>query len=63
MPIPQHVDIFHLTREMPPSDKTALQCVIEVAEEKMRLEKEAEALAVMESDGRWEVKPRVGMKK
>lgn len=30
VPIPDHVDIFHLTREMPASDKSALQCVMEV---------------------------------
>lgn len=46
MPIPDHVDIFHLKREMPPSDKTALECVMEVDQQRIRLEKEAELLAL-----------------
>lgn len=45
LPIPEHVDIFHLKREMPPSDKTALECVMEADEQRIRLEKEAEYLA------------------
>jgi len=49
-PIPEHVDIFHLKREMPPSDKSALECVLEVDEEKHRLEKEAEELALRNTD-------------
>ncbi|XP_076623981.1 ATP-binding cassette sub-family F member 2 [Colletes latitarsis] len=48
VPIPQQIDIFHLTREMPASDKTALECVMEVDEERVRLEKLAEEL--MECD-------------
>lgn len=34
VPIPDHVDIFHLSEEMPASDKTPLQCVMEVDEER-----------------------------
>jgi len=49
-PIPEHIDIFHLTREMPPSDKTALQCVLEVEKERIRLEKEAEELALRDTE-------------
>ncbi|KAM4687728.1 ATP-binding cassette sub-family F member 2 isoform 1-T2 [Discoglossus pictus] len=45
VPIPEHIDIYHLTREMPPSEKTALQCVMEVDTERNMLEKEAERLA------------------
>ncbi len=45
VPIPEHIDIYHLTREMAPSEKTALQCVMEVDEERIKLEKEAERLA------------------
>lgn len=45
VPIPEHIDIYHLTREMAPSDKTALQCVMEVDEQRIMLEKEAERLA------------------
>ena len=51
LPIPEHVDIFHLKRELAPSEKTALEAVLEVDEEKHRLEMEAEVLAVKESDG------------
>ncbi|KAJ8973493.1 hypothetical protein NQ317_018766 [Molorchus minor] len=50
VPIPEHIDIFHLTREMPASDKTALQCVMEVDEERVRLEKMAEGLVACEDD-------------
>jgi ATP-binding cassette, subfamily F, member 2 len=45
IPIPEHVDIFHLSREIPATDKTALQAVLEVDEELHRLEHEAEELA------------------
>ncbi|XP_022085059.1 ATP-binding cassette sub-family F member 2-like [Acanthaster planci] len=48
VPIPDHIDIFHLKREMAASDKTALQCVMEVDELRVRLEKEAEELAQLE---------------
>ncbi|XP_065162979.1 ATP-binding cassette sub-family F member 2 [Atheta coriaria] len=50
VPIPEHIDIFHLTREMPASDKSALQCVMEVDEERVRLEKMAETLVACEDD-------------
>jgi len=52
VPIPDHVDIFHLKREMPPSDKTALECVMEVDQTRLYLEKEAEELAVKTDDDR-----------
>jgi len=45
VPIPDHIDSFLLRREMPASDKTALECVMEADEERHRLEKEAEELA------------------
>ena len=51
IPIPDHIDIFHLSREMPASDKTALQCVKEVDEERIMLEKLAEELATCPDDG------------
>jgi hypothetical protein len=51
MPIPAHTDIFHLQREMAPSDKTALECVLEVDQEKHRLEVEAEELALRNTEG------------
>ncbi|CAG9858296.1 unnamed protein product [Phyllotreta striolata] len=50
VPIPEHIDIFHLTREMPASEKSALQCVMEVDEERVRLEKMAEQLVACEDD-------------
>nr|XP_055063401.1 ATP-binding cassette, sub-family F, member 2b isoform X2 [Misgurnus anguillicaudatus] len=50
VPIPEHIDIYHLTREMTPSEKTALQCVMEVDEERIKLEKEAERLAHEDSE-------------
>jgi ATP-binding cassette subfamily F protein 2 len=48
--IPEHIDIFHLTSEVPASDKTALQCVIEVDSERIRLENEAAELSTVEDD-------------
>ena len=45
IPIPKHVDIFHLSREIPATEKTALEAVLEVDEEMHRLEEEAEKLA------------------
>lgn len=50
VPIQDHLDIFHLVREMPASEKTALQCVMEVDEERVRLEALAEQLSVMGDD-------------
>jgi len=51
IPIPDHFDIYHLQREIEASDKTALQCVFEVDEQRIRLEKEAEELAHRADDG------------
>ena len=45
IPIQDSIDIYHLTREMPPSEKTALEAVMEVDEERIKLEKLAEHLA------------------
>lgn len=50
VPIPEHIDIFHLTREIPASTKSALQCVMEVDEERIKLEKLAEELAMSDDD-------------
>lgn len=50
VPIPNHIDIFHLNREMPASSKTALECVMEVDEERIKLEKMAEELVACEDD-------------
>ncbi|KXJ07019.1 ATP-binding cassette sub-family F member 2 [Exaiptasia diaphana] len=51
IPIPEHFDIFHLHGEIEASDKTALQSVMEVDEERHRLELEAEELAHLGEDG------------
>ncbi|XP_076349077.1 ATP-binding cassette sub-family F member 2 isoform X1 [Tachypleus tridentatus] len=45
VPIQDHIDIYHLTREIEPSNKTALQVVLDVDQERIRLEKLAEELA------------------
>ncbi|XP_064456345.1 ATP-binding cassette sub-family F member 2-like [Ornithodoros turicata] len=45
VPIQSQLDIYHLTREMAPSNKTALQAVLDVDQERVRLEKLAEELA------------------
>lgn len=50
VPIPDHIDIYHLTREISASDKSALQCVMEVDEMKLKLEKLADELAANEDD-------------
>jgi ATP-binding cassette subfamily F protein 2 len=51
VPIPDHIDIYYLSREMPASDKTALQCVLEVDQERIRLEKLAEELSHCDDQG------------
>lgn len=48
--IPQHIDIFHLRSEIDASDKSALEAVLEVDEERLRLEAEAEALVEDQTD-------------
>lgn len=50
VPIQDHIDIFHLTREIPASTKTALECVMEVDAERILLEKQAEELAANEDE-------------
>lgn len=49
LPIPDHIDIYHLSRECRASDQTALEEVMNVDEEKVRLEAESESLAVQDS--------------
>ena len=53
VPVPEHIDIFHLKQEMPPSTKSAIETVMEVDAQRIRLEKEAEDLALKDSDGEW----------
>ena len=50
MPIQDHIDIFYLAREMPASEKTALEAVMEADEERIKLEKLAEELALNEDE-------------
>ncbi|CAO2186503.1 unnamed protein product [Urochloa humidicola] len=51
LPIPEHMDIFHLTREIEASDMSALQAVVSCDEERVKLEKEAEILAAQDDGG------------
>ena len=44
IPIPKHVDIFHLSREIPATDKTALEAVLDADQELIDLERQAEEL-------------------
>lgn len=50
VPIGDHIDIFYLTREIAASSKSALQCVMEVDEERIKLEKLAETLVECEDE-------------
>jgi ATP-binding cassette subfamily F protein 2 len=50
IPIPEQIDIYHLTREIAGTEKSALQCVMEVDQERIRLEKLAEELITCEDD-------------
>ncbi|CAI0410895.1 unnamed protein product, partial [Linum tenue] len=51
LPIPEHMDIYHLTREIEASDMSSLQAVISCDEERIKLEKEAEVLASQDDGG------------
>jgi len=46
IPLSPHIDIFYLSRELDPSDKTPLQCVQEVDKERTMLEEEAATMMV-----------------
>ena len=48
MKLPSHIDIFHLKREIEPTEMTALQAVLDVDEARKRLEAEAEMLIEMD---------------
>merc|ERR1712223_510889 len=50
VPIQEHIDIYYLSREMPASEKTALECVMEADEERIKLEKLVEVFATCEDD-------------
>ncbi|MEI4393806.1 ABC-F family ATP-binding cassette domain-containing protein, partial [Streptococcus anginosus] len=51
LPIPEHMDIYHLSREIEASDMSALEAVICCDEERLKLEKEAELLASQDDGG------------
>ncbi|KAL9253225.1 ABC transporter F family member 1-like protein [Drosera capensis] len=51
LPIPDHMDIYHLSREIEASDMSALEAVISCDEERIKLEKEAEILAAQDDGG------------
>ncbi|KAF0900854.1 hypothetical protein E2562_035489 [Oryza meyeriana var. granulata] len=51
LPIPEHMDIYHLSSEIEASDMSALQAVICCDEERMKLEKEAEVLSAQDDGG------------
>ncbi|XP_057509086.1 ABC transporter F family member 1 [Actinidia eriantha] len=51
LPIPEHMDIYHLSREIDASDMSSLEAVMSCDEERLRLEKEAEALAGQDDGG------------
>jgi len=50
MPIPDHIDMYLLSREMVASEETALKAVCNVDEERIRLEKLAEELVVSDDE-------------
>ncbi|KAI5389028.1 ATP-binding cassette sub- F member 1, variant 2 [Lathyrus oleraceus] len=51
LPIPEHMDIHHLSREIEASDMSALEAVIACDEERLKLEREAETLAAQDDGG------------
>ncbi|KAJ6739601.1 ATP-BINDING TRANSPORT PROTEIN-RELATED [Salix koriyanagi] len=51
LPIPDHMDIYHLTREIEASDMSSLEAVISCDEERLKLEKEVEVLAAKDDGG------------
>lgn len=50
IPIQEQIDIYHLTREIPPLEKTALDAVLDVEKERIKLEKLAEELVEKDDD-------------
>lgn len=51
LPIPDHMDIYHLSREIEASNMSSLEAVISCDEERLKLEKEAEILGAQEDGG------------
>lgn len=50
IPIQEQIDIYHLAREIPPLEKSALDAVLDCEKERIKLEKLAEELAEKEDD-------------
>lgn len=50
IPIQESIDIYHLAREIPPLNKSALDAVLDCEKERIRLEKLAEELAEREDE-------------
>jgi ATP-binding cassette subfamily F protein 2 len=46
----EHIDIYYLSREMPASEKTAIEAVMEADQERVKLEKLAEELVSRTDD-------------
>lgn len=44
LPIPDHMDIYHLSHEIEATDMTSLEAVMSCDEERLKLEKEIETL-------------------
>ncbi|KAI3791121.1 hypothetical protein L2E82_04739 [Cichorium intybus] len=51
LPILDHMDIFHLTREIEASDMSSLEVVMNCDEERIKLEAEVECIAVHDAGG------------
>ncbi|XP_068337512.1 ABC transporter F family member 1 [Pyrus communis] len=51
LPIPDHMDIYHLSREIEASDMSSLEAVISCDEERIKLEKEVEELVAQDDGG------------
>ncbi|KAB5540645.1 hypothetical protein DKX38_013619 [Salix brachista] len=51
LPIPEHMDIHHLSREIEASDMSSLEAVISCDEERLELEKEVEVLTAQDDGG------------
>ncbi|XP_042035135.1 ABC transporter F family member 1-like [Salvia splendens] len=51
LPIPEHMDIYHLSREIEASDMSSLQAVISCDEVRLKLEKEVEILSAKDDGG------------
>lgn len=50
IPIQEQIDIYHLAREIPPLNKSALDAVLDCEKERIKLEKLAEELAEKDDD-------------